>query len=197
MYTPGVPMNEAEPSSMEKTTRPMPKPMDRHPREPMGERPMALQLTTSPAQSESWLVQPVPSDWGPREELANWLYGPPGNPFEWDSWCTFTFGEKFGPDGPSPDRALYHFRNFREQTCPRAPCFAAVETGRIGGRAHLHALWRLSPLPRSAVWRAWFKRYGRAELKPYDLTRGMDAAYYISKYLTKAPLHWNIWHFHP
>lgn len=130
-----------------------------------------------------------------REELAHWLRGPVADPYPWDAWCTFTFGLAFGLDGPSPDRAWYHFRRWRSSTCRRAACFAAVETGSQGGRAHIHALMRLENLPRSAAWRSWFRRFGRAELQPYDPSRGLDASLYISKYLTKAPEHWDIWHF--
>ena len=46
----------------------------------------------------------------------------------------------------------------------------------------------LGRVPRSAVWRSWFTRYGRTQLKPHDPARGMDATFYICKYLTKAPL---------
>jgi len=174
-------------------TPPLPGPFDRRPSEPPGERPLLLALEApEPLLQDEDLP---PRDDGLQDALAHWLHGPMAAPYRWDAWCTFTFDRRFGEDGPSPDRALYHFRGWRGRACPRAPCFAAVETGRMGGRAHVHALLRLDEVPRKAAWHSWLKRYGRAQLLPYDVARGFNATYYISKYLTKAPHHWDIWNF--
>lgn len=133
---------------------------------------------------------PRPDGWREADELGRWLDGLGG----WASFGTFTFGSRFGPEGPSADRALFHFRGWRAGLGVARPaqCFVAVEAGRLG-RVHLHAL--LGELgggvPRSAVWRSWFERFGRASITSFDPDRG--ATYYVAKYLTKAPLHWDIW----
>lgn len=114
----------------------------------------------------------------------------------WDSWATFTFGPRFGPTGPTPDRAMYHFSSWLTSLPGPDPlCFAAVEAGRLG-RVHLHAL--IGPIdawgkgiPRKALWRSWFRRFGRCQLRPYEPERGCE--WYLCKYLTKAPLHWDVW----
>lgn len=179
---------------MDQSTFPFPGPFDRRPRQLPGESPLPLPL--GEAEAAAPVVSDLaPSDRGHREALAHWLHGAVAAPYPWDAWCTFTFGPAFGVDGPSPDRALYHFRGWRSRACRRAPCFAAVETGSQGGRSHVHALLRLEEIPRSAAWRSWFKRYGRAQILPYDAAKGLGATFYISKYLTKAPLHWDIWNF--
>jgi len=45
-------------------------------------------------------------------------------------------------------------------------------------------------VPRKAIWRSWFDRFGRCEIQPYDVSLG--ASHYISKYLTKSPEHWDL-----
>ena len=90
---------------------------------------------------------------------------------------------------------MFHWRTWmgsRELAC--TGYFAAVESG-SGGRVHLHALLRPAltrgnRIPRKALWQSWFRRYGRAQILPYDAELG--AAHYVSKYLTKAPEHWDL-----
>lgn len=123
-----------------------------------------------------------------RIALGEWLQG-----FPWDCWCTWTFDARFGVDGPSPGRCLYHTRRWIEHL-PGPPCayFIAVERG-FGGRVHSHGLLRLPDPPtprRKDLWRSWFERYGRNRVLPYDRERG--AAYYIAKYITKEPLGWDV-----
>ena len=123
-----------------------------------------------------------------QHSLGDWL-----TEFEWDCWCTWTFDERFGPTGPSPDRCLYHTRRWVEHL-PGPACgyFLAVERG-TGGRVHSHGLLRLPDPPtpsRKSLWAAWLDRYGRCRVLPYDPDRG--AAYYIAKYITKEPLGWDV-----
>ena len=62
--------------------------------------------------------------------------------------------------------------------------FAVMERGKLRGTPHLHAFVAgVEDLPRAYWWKDWFDRTGRAELLPYDPTRG--AAYYLTKYVLK------------
>jgi len=121
-------------------------------------------------------------------ELGEWL-----SEFEWSCWCTWTFDERFGPSGPSPDRCLVHTRRFLEQLPgPDVGYFIAVERG-TGGRVHSHGLLRFKDEwapSRKAVWHGWKTRYGRNRILPYDGDLG--AAFYVAKYITKEPLGWDI-----
>jgi len=124
--------------------------------------------------------------------LGDWL-----GTFSWNAWATFTWGPRFGPSGPSGDRALYHFRGWVSGLPGHDTCyFAAVESGSLG-RTHLHALLRFpefhdgrARFPRKAAWRSWFNRYGRCQIREYVAEKG--ARYYVTKYLVKAPELWDI-----
>jgi len=123
-----------------------------------------------------------------RQELGEWLALK-----DWDCWCTWTFDARFGDTGPSPDRCLYHTRRWIENLPGRSyGYFVAVERGR-GGRVHSHGLLAIprgcSP-KRKSIWHSWKNHYGRSRVLPYDPDRG--AAYYVAKYITKEPLHWDI-----
>jgi len=120
--------------------------------------------------------------------LGVWL-----SAFPWDCWCTWTFDARFGDDGPSPDRCLYHTRRWIEHLPgPATGYFVAVERG-TGGRVHSHGLLRFrdswAPKRRS-LWLSWKNRYGRCRVLPYNSALG--ATYYVAKYITKEPLHWDI-----
>jgi len=120
--------------------------------------------------------------------MGEWL-----SKFEWDCWCTWTFDARFGDTGPSPDRCLYHTRRWVEHLPgPTPQYFIAVERG-TGGRVHSHGLLRFPDRwapKRKTLHASWKERYGRNRFLPYDPTRG--AAYYIAKYITKEPLHWDV-----
>ena len=137
----------------------------------------------------------VGTDLSALREMGNWLGDSERLGFSWGAWGTFTFGNKFGPTGPSPDRALFHWgRWMGSRELAGTGYFAAVETGR-GGRVHLHALLRPafgrgSGIPRRALWRSWFDRYGRCSILPYDAKLG--AVHYLTKYLVKAPELWDL-----
>lgn len=122
------------------------------------------------------------------ESLGRWL-----SDFEWSCWCTWTFDARFGDSGPSPDRCLYHTRRWVEHIPgPATAYFIAVERG-TGGRVHSHGLLRFrdSWAPtRKALFSSWRKRYGRNRILPYD--RDLGAAFYVAKYITKEPLHWDL-----
>lgn len=132
----------------------------------------------------------VVAGWRSADAMGQWLDSLGG----WDAFATLTFGPKFGDTGPSPDRAMYHFRKwYRDMGRARPrPAFVAVEKGSAGGRVHLHGLFGPlgSGVPRKAAWRSWFDRYGRAQILPFDPTLG--APYYVAKYVSKEPLHWDI-----
>lgn len=100
----------------------------------------------------------------------------------WDVWCTLTFEEHL-----SERAAIMAFNRlvrWLRKDNPGVGWFCAHEVGKQG-RLHLHALiGGLGPgVSRLALWRWWYRRYGRAEFLPYDPERG--AAYYISKYVSK------------
>ena len=113
--------------------------------------------------------------------------------FQWDCWCTWTFDARFGHTGPSPDRCLYHTRRWIEHLPgPMPGYFIAVEKG-TGGRVHSHGLLRFKDKfapRRKSLHQGWQKRFGRNRILPYRSDLG--AAYYVAKYITKEPLHWDI-----
>ena len=124
------------------------------------------------------------------EEMARWLAS---EAFEWDAFATLTFGERFGATGPSPERCLHHARRWLDSLPHRPSWFLAVETGRFG-RTHAHALLGSGDavVPRTALWRSWHRRYGRARIEPIRPLSGENAAFYVAKYLTKAPELWDL-----
>jgi len=145
---------------------------------------------------------PTPSDG--RIVFGEWLAG-----FRWTAWGTFTFRpgcprycplehehkRGWGGDGPSPQRAFHHFGRFIDTLKgPRVGVFYCVERGGIGGRSHCHALLRIDAGPmevtRKGVDHAWGDRYGRCQIRAYDSELG--AVHYLTKYLTKEPLLWDV-----
>lgn len=126
------------------------------------------------------MYQSIAEAWG------TWL-----DEFSWDLWCTLTFKEE--RSHASATRAFENFGKFiRNSGSPDAGWFFAHEVGRLG-RLHLHALiGGIDPwTSRRALWRWWFRRYGRAQILPFDPDRG--AAFYVAKYVTKGELsHYDI-----
>jgi len=136
--------------------------------------------------------------------LGEWL-----NEFEWTHWATFTFRvgcpsdcliehcheAGWGLAGPSASRARDHIDRF-VNTLPGPPIgyFYCVERGPWGGRCHGHALLKVGSAPMEATGKgiddAWTQRFGRIQLRAYDPERG--ASYYCGKYITKAPLCWDL-----
>lgn len=118
--------------------------------------------------------------------VGEWLGGE-----KWDAWCTLTFRA----GNYSSDAATRAFANLRDwlisQGAPHLSYFVGHEVGGAGGRLHLHGL--LGGLPpvdsRRGVWKWWHKRYGRAQVLPYDPEKG--AAYYVSKYVSKGLAEWD------
>lgn len=121
--------------------------------------------------------------------MGNWL-----ETFNWTDWCTLTFDAAWGPTGPSPSRARFHTEKWLTNLPGEPPgFFFCVETGRLG-RVHCHALLRINPgpmaAPRDALYHGWRNRFGRCRIRAYDPELG--ASHYVAKYLTKAPLHWDL-----
>lgn len=110
--------------------------------------------------------------WG--EWLSTW---------PWDWWATLTFRDEYSPN--AADRAFLRWARWLRTDSPSLGYFVGHELGRIGGRLHLHALiGGLQPqVYRTAAWKRWHDRHGRAEILPYDPDRG--ASHYISKYVAK------------
>jgi len=140
----------------------------------------------------------------PVEALGEWLNG-----FHWTHWATFTFRpgcprdcpqehhckSGWGSDGPSTSRARHHTERFLNTLPgPRLGYFYCVERGGIGGRAHAHALLSIEPVAMGVTGKsidhAWGSRFGRCQLRSYDPELG--AAHYCGKYITKAPLSWDV-----
>lgn len=159
---------------------------------------MAINPPT-PALSRPCPLDPYEQGISPVSALGRWL-----ETFTWEHWGTFTFGEAFGVDGPSLERAEHHFRGWLASHDHRPGAFYAVERGSRSGRAHVHALLgpgtrglgRAVEPTRTELWRSWFDRFGRAEVLPYGKDRSgrpvSGAEWYLTKYLTKAPLTWGI-----
>jgi len=125
--------------------------------------------------------------------LGEWLGG-----FQWTHWATLTFGKSWGPTGPAPQRASVHVGRFLTDQCEGCPgYFFCIEEGRFG-RVHAHALLRFDQYgirgfdidPGRLADAEWGRRFGRARFRPYDGKLG--AAHYCAKYITKAPLTWDV-----
>ena len=142
--------------------------------------------------------------WREAQALGEWLSS---DRFEWETFATLTFDQRWGPTGPSPDRCLYHVRRWLRSLAHKPRWFLAVERGTQGARVHAHALigpGRVSgddsesrwapgvpgePLRRE-LWAVWKKRFGRARFEP--INEQISCAHYCAKYLVKAPLHWDM-----
>jgi len=121
------------------------------------------------------------------EAMGSWLADKP-----WDVWVTLTFR-----DGNfSHEAATRAFQKWIQwlgiQGNPNATHFVGHEIGGHTARLHLHGLiGNLEPCTsRNSMWEWWFKRYGRAQILPYDPEKG--AAHYVSKYITKELAHWDL-----
>jgi hypothetical protein len=117
----------------------------------------------------------------PTGDYAEWL-----NKEHWTHWATLTF--KLVPSVESAARSFWKWwdglhddsHNSRESSF-----FFCVEEGRLFGRVHLHALLFI---PMGPAWTSylegkWRQRYGIAQVRDYDPTRG--AGSYVSKYVVK------------
>lgn len=121
-----------------------------------------------------------------RTAWADWL-----GRYPWEAWGTLTFKWP-DPTEAQLDRAFARFVRYIGRSWDRPPCyFLGHEVGR-GGRAHLHCLLGgFSPtLQRTEMWRWWFDRFGRCEVRGYDPEKG--AAAYVSKYITKELGHYDV-----
>ena len=120
------------------------------------------------------------------DAVGRWLSDKP-----WNAWCTLTFrAGNFTEDAAT--RAYVQWLDWlRAEGSPALAYFMGHEVGGQGGRLHLHGLvGNLSDYTsRTALWRWWFKRYGRAQVLRYDADRG--AAFYVSKYVTKGLAQWD------
>lgn len=134
--------------------------------------------------------------WKAAAEVGVWLESMTDN---WHAFTTLTFGKKWGPQGPNPERAAHYFRVWLSSLPPKArplPCFVAVEDGTKNRRTHLHGLfgipdmWREESNWKTAIWRSWFTRFGRAQVLPFIPALG--ATFYVAKYVTKEPLWWDV-----
>lgn len=118
------------------------------------------------------------------------------------------------PDGPLPDPALRHLREWAD-SCGVSDVVVSLETGPRGGRLHAHSLvsWdctdepdhrdqedlfgfdpeahRRDNWPRT-LWEAWYGRFGRATFtRIYNSGRAAQA--YAVKYLTKETVRRQLW----
>ena len=118
---------------------------------------------------------------------------------EWDYWATLTFRDAYSGDAAT--RAFDRLIRWGRRLAPDLGYFVGHEVGKLG-RLHLHALFsgavdvdqvgvlNSQGLRSKDIWHWWFKRYGRAQVLPYDPTRG--AAAYVSKYVTKEMGHYDV-----
>lgn len=117
---------------------------------------------------------------------GEWLSG-----FPWQAWGTLTLRWA----DPTPAQLARGFTRFvrwlRAEGNPDVSWYFAHETGALG-RSHLHCLLgALAPdTPRSTLWRWWWDRYGRCEVRGYDPERG--AAVYVAKYVSKTYAHYDL-----
>jgi len=118
--------------------------------------------------------------------VGDWL-----SAYPWEAWCTLTFrAGQFSPEAAT--RAANRWLAWaRREGSPEIAYFIGHECGGQTGRLHLHGLIGNlgSCVARKALWREWFTRYGRAQILPYDPTKG--AAHYVSKYVSKGLDSWD------
>ena len=111
--------------------------------------------------------------------------------YPWDAWCTLTFRAGNFTTEAATRAADNLLEWLRREGAPDVTYFIGHEVGGLGGRLHLHGLLgQLPPIDtRRGIWKFWYKRYGRAQVLPYDPERG--AAYYVSKYVSKGLAEWD------
>ena len=105
---------------------------------------------------------------------------------EWSTFATWTWDERFGELGPTPEFAVRMIEKFMQQCDVEA--WYCLEHGKIGGRLHAHGLLAQHKglglqVHRRSLWYQWFKRFGRNRLEP--ITESLPVAYYVAKYSLK------------
>lgn len=101
----------------------------------------------------------------------------------WDWWSTWTF--EYECSGWSAERAWKRFAD--EYLGHGVSYLYVIEANRTRAGTHVHAVvGNVSHLYRRIVWQAWFQRYGRCHIVPYDKGKGFECAEYLGKYMTKS-----------
>jgi len=104
----------------------------------------------------------------------------------WDWWSTWTFANEY-----SVESARKAFEKFMRKELPDAKCFCAIEANRFRQGTHVHAcVGNVFTVSRKATWSKWFEKYGECRIVPYDEQK--DCSEYMTKYMTKKLLWWNI-----
>lgn len=110
-----------------------------------------------------------------RQAWSEYLRG-----FAWDHFATLTFARTTTPEGARRAFVQVWHRVVARLAQRPVPYFFVVERGG-GGMWHIHALLSgTQHVPLDGLESAW-KRYGRADIQPYDPMRG--AAFYLTKSL--------------
>lgn len=147
------------------------------------------------AQEERWISPKVPAPIGGyrdgqreakiRQEFTHFLDG-----FTWTHFCTFTTAK---------DRSQHWYRKnldsffqavpYRKDWADHRPRYVwCLETGRIGGRLHGHALFQ-GYIKLSDAREFWLRygRYQQLKIRP-----DRSPAYYCTKYILKDMAEWDI-----
>ena len=103
--------------------------------------------------------------------------------FAWQGFWTLTFEDDYS--ARSARKAFLRWAYRFTVSEPNALSFIGfIEYGRRTPRVpHIHALTRLEKSDRRVMWADWYQRYGRAQSRRYDPSRG--ATFYLAKYCTK------------
>lgn len=124
------------------------------------------------------------SRWAAAQAFGNWLdtlqlddEGCLAKP--WHYWSTLTFAEE------RTERAIRRAIEAHLERCQVSRSFWGIESGRVNGRLHGHALYHFGGAVPSAksIWNDWFSRHGRAHVDTFE--RGKGATHYVSKYVSK------------
>jgi hypothetical protein len=133
-------------------------------------------------------------------EMANWVHGlAPWSVIAHFTWRDKIFRMRDGtakPCGVKSETARRYFEKFMSKEFPRLSYFYAVEENPSRDGHHIHSLFAdTRNLYRKEMWDLWFKKFGRNKIEP--VTSVADVVSYVSKYVVKAGVWWNVslqWH---
>lgn len=115
--------------------------------------------------------------------------------YKWNLWGTFTFKYPV----LRGDSAIRYFSSFWRRIPECVGYMAVVENFKwIPNGVHIHALLycigeSCADLEIRSIWRRWFDRYGRNQIK--FLWKEADGVYtYVSKYVTKQMVDWKFFY---
>jgi hypothetical protein len=131
-----------------------------------------------------------------REVFARWI-----NQYTWNWWATLTF--RFAVRNTITAKKYFHTWISRDvmPNVSNVAYFMVVEMFSDGEAYHIHSVLKVELHQKNLFyknpyiypfWCKWKNRYGAARIEVFDQRKGLDASYYISKYIVKEICDWDI-----